>query len=105
MKQSVVNDWGGSKQPVEEENKEFLEKKEKLRGLKEQLTDASKQVETLVKAQQDMGDTMGALGSAFIKLTKFENEQAILNTQRLRAADIKSVATASVKVCRLFREW
>ncbi|CAA2976763.1 Sorting nexin 2B [Olea europaea subsp. europaea] len=52
-----------------------------------------------------MGDTMGALGSAFINLTKFENEQAILNTQRLRAADIKSVATASVKVCRLFREW
>lgn len=42
LKQSVVNDWGGSKQPVEEENKEFLEKEEKLRGLEEQLTDASK---------------------------------------------------------------
>ncbi|CAA3016751.1 sorting nexin 2B-like isoform X2 [Olea europaea subsp. europaea] len=104
LKQSAVNDWGGSKQLVEEEDKEFLEKKEKLRGLEEQLTDASKQAETLVKAQQDMGDKMGALGLAFIKLTKFENEQAVLNTQRLRAADMKSVATASVKACRLYRE-
>ncbi|KAL2488604.1 Sorting nexin 2B [Forsythia ovata] len=104
LKQSVVNDWGGSRPPVEEEDKEFLEKKEKLRDLEEQLTDASKQAETLVKAQQDMGDTMGELGLAFVKLTKFENEQAILNTQRLRAADMKNVATAAVKVSRLYRE-
>ncbi|CAI9770767.1 unnamed protein product [Fraxinus pennsylvanica] len=104
LKQSVVNDWGGSRQPVVEDDKEFLEKKEKLRDLEEQLTDASKQAETLVKAQQDMGDTMGELGLAFIKLTKFENEQAVLNTQFLRAVDMKNVATAAVKVSRLYRE-
>lgn len=62
------------------------------------------QAESLVKAQQDMGETMGELGLAFIKLTKFENEEAILNTQRVRAADMKGLATAAVKASRLFRE-
>lgn len=62
------------------------------------------QAESLVKAQQDMGETMGELGLAFIKLTKFENEEAVLNTQRVRAADMKGVATAAVKASRLFRE-
>jgi len=62
------------------------------------------QAESLVKAQQDMGETMGELGLAFIKLTKFENEEAILNTQRARAADMKGLATAAVKASRLFRE-
>lgn len=57
-----------------------------------------------MKAQQDTGDTMGELGLAFIKLTKFENEQAALNTQRVRAADMKSVATTAVKASRLYRE-
>ncbi|KAK6145230.1 hypothetical protein DH2020_022050 [Rehmannia glutinosa] len=104
LKQSVVNDWGNSRPPVEEEDKEFLEKKEKLWDLEQQLTNASKQAESLVKAQQDMGEVMGELGLAFIKLTKFENEQAALNTQRVRAADMKSVATAAVKASRLYRE-
>lgn len=62
------------------------------------------QAESLVKAQQDMGETMGELGLAFIKLTKFENEEAVLNSQRVRAADMKGVATAAVKASRLFRE-
>lgn len=47
---------------------------------------------------------MGELGLAFIKLTKFETEQATSNTQRVRAADMKNVATASVKASRLYRE-
>ncbi|GMP89830.1 hypothetical protein CsSME_00041220 [Camellia sinensis var. sinensis] len=51
-----------------------------------------------------MGETMGELGLAFIKLTKFENENAMLNTQRIRAADMKNVATATVKASRLHRE-
>ena len=46
---------------------------------------------------------MGELGLAFIKLTKFENEEAIFNTQRVRAADMKNVATAAVKASRLYR--
>ncbi|CAA0842367.1 Sorting nexin 2B [Striga hermonthica] len=104
LKQSVVNDWGSSRPPVEEEDKEFLEKKEKLWELEQHLTNASKQAESLVKAQQDVGEVMGELGLAFIKLTKFENEQAALNTQRARAADMKTLATAAVKTSRLYRE-
>jgi hypothetical protein len=63
-----------------------------------------KQAESLVKAQQDMGETMGELGLAFIKLTKFENEEAVLDSQKVRATDMKGVATAAVKASRLFRE-
>lgn len=103
LKQSVSNDWGGAKPPVEEEDKEFLEQKERLRYLEQQIVNASQQAESLVKAQQDMGDTLGGLGLAFIKLTKFENENAALNTQRIRAADMKNVATAAVKGSRLYR--
>lgn len=57
-----------------------------------------------MKAQQEMGEIMGELGLAFIKLTKFENEQATVNTQRVRSADMKNVATAAVKASRLYRE-
>ncbi|XP_059659844.1 sorting nexin 2A-like [Cornus florida] len=103
LKQSVTNDWGGSRPPVEEEDKEFLEKKEKLHFLEQQLSNASKQAEALVKAQKDMGETMGELGLAFIKLTKFENVEAVFNTQRIRASDMKNVATAAVKASRFYR--
>lgn len=44
LKQSVANDWGGSKPSVMEEDEEFLENKERLRNLELQLTNASKQV-------------------------------------------------------------
>ncbi|KAL8516401.1 hypothetical protein ACS0TY_014890 [Phlomoides rotata] len=104
LKQSVVNDWGNARPSVEEEDKEFLEKKEKMWDLEQQLTNASKQAESLVKAQQDMGEIMGELGLAFIKLTKFENEQGTVNSQRVRSADMKNVATAAVKASRLYRE-
>ncbi|KAL3616221.1 Sorting nexin 2A [Castilleja foliolosa] len=103
LKQSVVNDWGDSRPTVEEEDKEFLEKKDKLWNIEQNLTNASKQAELLVKAQQGMGEVMGELGLAFIKLTKFENEQVLLNTQRTRAADMKTVATSAVKASRLYR--
>ncbi|KAJ8768681.1 hypothetical protein K2173_023585 [Erythroxylum novogranatense] len=104
LKQSVANDWGGSKPPVVEEDKEFLEKKERMHDLEQQLSNASQQAESIVKAQQDMGETMGELGLAFIKLTKFENEEAVFNSQRARAADMKNVATAAVKASRFYRE-
>ncbi|KAF8402560.1 hypothetical protein HHK36_010646 [Tetracentron sinense] len=104
LKQSVANDWGGSKPPVVEEDKEFLEKKEKLQDLEQELSNASQQAETLVKAQQDIGETMGELGLAFIKLTKFETEEAIYNSQRIRAADMQHVAMAAVKASRFYRE-
>ena len=44
LKQSVTNEWSGVKPSVNEEEKEFLEKKEKLEVLEHRLGDASKQV-------------------------------------------------------------
>ncbi|XP_021278080.1 sorting nexin 2B-like [Herrania umbratica] len=104
LKQSVANDWGGSKPPVVEEDKVFMEKKEWIHDLEQQLSNASQQAEALVKAQQDMGETMGELGLAFIKLTKFENEEGRFNSQKVRAADMKCLATAAVKASRFYRE-
>lgn len=62
------------------------------------------QAESLVKAQQDIGETMGQLGLAFVKLTKFETEEVAQDSQRAHAADMKNVATAAVKASRLYRE-
>lgn len=62
------------------------------------------QAESLVKAQQDMGETMGELGLAFVKLTKLETEGAMFESQTIRATDMKNVATAAVKASRLYRE-
>ncbi|OAY85729.1 Sorting nexin 2B [Ananas comosus] len=104
LKQSVANDWGGAKPPVAEEDRDFLERKEKMQDLEQQLTTSSQQAEALVKAQQDVGETMGQLGRVFIKLTKLETEETIYNSQRTRAADIKRVAVATVKAGRLYRE-
>lgn len=104
LKQSVTNDWGNSRSAAVEEDKEFLEKKEKLYDFENRITDVSKQAESLVKAQQDMGDTMGELGLSFIKLTKFENEAAILDTQQTRATEMKNIATATVRGSRIYRE-
>ncbi|KAL9316211.1 hypothetical protein ACSQ67_017212 [Phaseolus vulgaris] len=96
LKQSVTNDWGGSKPLVVEEDKEFMERKDKLVDFEHHLSNA----ESLVKFQQDMGETVGELGLAFVKLTKFETEEAIFESQRVRAADMKNVATAAVKASR-----
>ncbi|KAL8535367.1 hypothetical protein ACS0TY_011131 [Phlomoides rotata] len=104
LKQSVSNDWGGSKPPIVEDDKEFLEKKENLQDFEQQLINVSQQAESLVKSQQDIGETMGQLGLAFVKLTKFETEEAAHDSQRARAADMKNVATAAVKASRLYRE-
>ena len=40
----MANDWGGTKPPVVEEDKEFLEKKERLNDLELQLSNVSEQV-------------------------------------------------------------
>ena len=57
-----------------------------------------------MKAQQDIGETMGKLGLVFVKLTKFELEEAVYECQRSRASDMKNMATAAVKASRLYRE-
>lgn len=51
-----------------------------------------------------MGETMGALGLTFVKLTKFETEEAMYESQRIRAADSKRIATAAVKASRTCRD-
>ncbi|KZV57372.1 sorting nexin 2A-like [Dorcoceras hygrometricum] len=104
LRQSVANDWGGVKPAVIEEDKDFLERKEKLQDFEHQLSSVSQQAESLVNAQQEIGETMGQLGLAFVKVTKFETEEAIYDHQRTRAADMKNVATAAVKASRLYRE-
>ncbi|KAK1283389.1 Sorting nexin 2B [Acorus calamus] len=102
--EEVANEWGGGKLPVAEEEKEFLERKERIRDLEAQLSNASQKAEALDKAQQRIGETMGELGLAFIKLTKFENEEAVYNSQRVRAANTKTVATSAIKASRFYRE-
>ncbi|XP_010931303.1 sorting nexin 2B isoform X2 [Elaeis guineensis] len=103
LKQSVANDWGGVKPAMVQEDNEFLERKEKVQDLEQRLSIASQQAEALVKAQQDIGETMGALGLAFIKLAKFETK-ATYDSQRIRAADIKHLATTAVKASRFYCE-
>lgn len=44
MKQSVANDWGNSRHTVIEEDEQYLDMKEKLRGFESSLAYASKQV-------------------------------------------------------------
>ncbi|GAB2286066.1 hypothetical protein Dimus_020490 [Dionaea muscipula] len=104
LRQSLTNDLGSSSPPVIKEDMDFLEQKEKLQKFELHLTDASKQAEVLVKSQQDIGNTMGELGLSLIKLTKFENEQASVDAQRKRAADMKNAATAAIKASRVYRE-
>lgn len=62
------------------------------------------QAEALVKAQQDIGEALGELGLAFIKLAKFETDEATCDSQRIRASEIKRLATAAVKASRFYRE-
>lgn len=104
LRQSVTIDWGGVRPAVNEEDKEFVEKKENLQDLELQLSEASRQAEVLVKAQQEVGETMGEFGLAFIKISKFETEEAVYNAQRIHATDAKRVATAAVKASRFYRE-
>ncbi|GJY44752.1 sorting nexin 2B-like protein [Tanacetum coccineum] len=104
LRQSVTNDWGVAKPLVVEEDTEFLDKRKKLQDFETELTNVSQQAESLVKAQQDIGETLGQLGLAFVKLTKFESEEAMFNSQKVRAADMKNVATSAVKASRLYRE-
>ena len=44
LRQSVSNDWGGAKPAVVEEDKEFLERKERMHDLEKEIINASQQV-------------------------------------------------------------
>lgn len=104
LRQSVTYGWGATKPPLVEEDKEFMEKKMKLQEFELALGNVSLQAESLVKAQQDIGETMGQLGLAFVKLTQFETNEAMFNSQKARARDMKNVSTSAVKTSRLYRE-
>lgn len=62
------------------------------------------QAEAWVKGQQEVGEVMGDLGLAFIKLAKFETENPMVSCQRVFATDSKRTATAAVKASRFYRE-
>ncbi len=47
LKQAMTNDWGGTKPLVVEEDKEFLERKERLVEFENQLSNVSLQVSLL----------------------------------------------------------
>jgi len=64
----------------------------------------SVQAEAWVKGQQEVGEVMGDLGLAFIKLAKFETENTMVSCQRVFATDAKRTATAAVKASRFYRE-
>lgn len=57
-----------------------------------------------MKGQQEVGEVMGDLGLAFIKLAKFETENSMVPSQRAFATDAKRTATAAVKASRFYRE-
>jgi hypothetical protein len=59
------------------------------------------QAEVLVKAQQEVGEVMGELGLAFIKVAKFEMEAGFTP---VHATNAKCVATGAVKASRFYRE-
>jgi hypothetical protein len=61
------------------------------------------QAEALAKTQKRLGETMGELGLAFLRLSKFENEEAPSNFLRVNASDLKRVGTVAVKASRLYR--
>ncbi|XP_071734116.1 sorting nexin 2B-like [Rutidosis leptorrhynchoides] len=104
LRQSVTYGWGATKPPLVEEDFEFLKKRKKLQGFEVQLNNVALQAESLVKAQQDIEETMGDLGMAFVKLTAIETREAVFISQHRRAADMKNMATCVVKQSRLYRE-
>ncbi|CAO2166874.1 unnamed protein product [Urochloa humidicola] len=102
LKQTVTNGWVAVRPPpVEEEtDTRYLAHKAKLENLEQHLVTASQQAEALVKSFDDFRATTGLLGMSFIKLAKFEKEQATCSSQKTRAADISNFASAVVRVSR-----
>ncbi|KAH9305492.1 hypothetical protein KI387_009896, partial [Taxus chinensis] len=60
--------------------------------------------ESLVKSQQELGETMGELGLAFIKICKSKSAEATSNTHTIYAKNAKRIGTAAVKHSRFSRE-
>ncbi|WVZ68327.1 hypothetical protein U9M48_017283 [Paspalum notatum var. saurae] len=100
LRQTVMNGWVAPP-PVEEEiDTKYLAHKAKLEDLEQHLAAASQKAEALVKSYDDLRTTTGLLGMSFIKLAKFEKEQATCSSQKRRAADISNFGNAVVRVSR-----
>eukprot|EP00850_Spirogloea_muscicola_P022595 SM000302S11675 [mRNA] locus=s302:103908:107732:- [translate_table: standard] len=108
LKQSVTNEWVGSKPASAEEDHEYIKKKEKLLDLEARLGEASQQAEAFTKSQQELGEVMAHLGMALLKLSKFEVKEATMSTtpsvHRIHAADCKRTGNAAIKISRRSRE-
>eukprot|EP00850_Spirogloea_muscicola_P013233 SM000088S23774 [mRNA] locus=s88:548601:552415:- [translate_table: standard] len=108
LKQSVTNEWVGSKPASAEEDNEYIKKKEKLLDLEARLGEASQQAEAFTKSQQELGEVMAHLGMALLKLSKFEVKEATVSTtpsvHRIHAADCKRTGNAAIKISRHSRE-
>ncbi|KAG8085909.1 hypothetical protein GUJ93_ZPchr0010g7777 [Zizania palustris] len=101
LKETAMNFMVATKPPlVVDTDTEFLVHKYRLQDLQQQLTTTSQQAEALVKARDDLKTTMAHLGTALIKLAKFEREQGTCSPQRRRAADINNFAKSIVKFSR-----
>ncbi|XP_024516111.1 sorting nexin 2B-like [Selaginella moellendorffii] len=97
LRQSVTNDWGASRPPVVEEDKEFVEKKEHLRECERRLAHASQQADAFTKAQKNLASVLGDVGLSFMKLAKLETQQA---PNKPHGADVRRLATAVVRSSR-----
>eukprot|EP00850_Spirogloea_muscicola_P021400 SM000247S08289 [mRNA] locus=s247:94774:99683:- [translate_table: standard] len=108
LKQSVTNEWVGSKPASAEEDHVYIKKKEKLLDLEARLGEASQQAEAFTKSQQELGEVMAHLGMALLKLSKFEVKEATMSTtpsvHRVHAADCKRTGNAAIKISRRSRE-
>eukprot|EP00252_Welwitschia_mirabilis_P000520 TRINITY_DN10491_c0_g2_i1.p1 TRINITY_DN10491_c0_g2~~TRINITY_DN10491_c0_g2_i1.p1 ORF type:complete len:531 (-),score=130.03 TRINITY_DN10491_c0_g2_i1:46-1638(-) len=103
LKRYVAND-AGVRPAITEEDNEFLKQKAKLQELEQNLNQASQEAELLIKAEESLGDVMGRVGLAFIKLSKYENQAVSSEAQRVHSADTKQIGTAALKASRSYRE-
>ncbi|XP_038693636.1 sorting nexin 2B-like isoform X3 [Tripterygium wilfordii] len=93
LKQSVSNDWGGSRPSVVEEDKEFMEKKEKMQDLEQHLSNASQQdtlheyLGLMLSVQSAFSERSSALLTVQTLLSELSSLQS--RAEKLEAASSK----------------
>jgi hypothetical protein len=114
MQQStVLSSLGAAPPPSLIEDHDFLTHKVGaiLTELDRHLTDSSKRAEALVSRQQSVGDVLGELGMALIKLANYEDNEGVRRGQYSHegstlcntAAYARTVGRAAVRLARLRR--
>ncbi|KAL8535368.1 hypothetical protein ACS0TY_011131 [Phlomoides rotata] len=93
LKQSVSNDWGGSKPPIVEDDKEFLEKKENLQDFEQQLINVSQQdkIHEYLGVILAVNNAFSDRSSAFLTVQTLLSDLSSLNSriEKLEAASSK----------------